>query len=888
MVSPSSAAAHVQQRRWAEHLEPRVMLTGVTSSVAAGTLSITVDDATGVAITASAGQVKINGSDPGGGASAASGITHITVTASGAFDNAIDFSQVVPGTFSSLTQVTVDADGGTGDALTGPNVAKTWNVTGSGAGTITYAGGPSFSFSNVEQLAGSASADTLSYAGISSGVTVNLKTGAATDFSVGVTGMDNLTGGSGDDNLTGNDNNNVIRGLGGNDTLTPLGGRDSLYGGDGTDQFNGGPSISSTFGDLLFAKLAQIRRLIEGDINNASFTGYVYNKEQVPFISFGQGGNRLQDVEKADVIATFYNVLHTALNGLTTTSDIQQVLYTSLGNSGSGLNILADANANGVSDVDDVTMIVDNTAAGNAKIEFQTPLHKSALNGSGNPNFDTDTQLDLDTHLPGLPLAGGATTHGGVIVAAGYDYNLAFGVSQSSGVFIDESQPDELHIDLRAALTVIDGDSTHAIYHDPDGSLGVLYASIEDQPLNHSSMQATLTVNFVDETTAPTVKINGEADYHLRMATRSTEDGLDTINPIYNANMDATWTFGTAGSPQLLDGTSLLGTKPTITFSSVTMDANSFFQNFVKPIVDDHIRSIFSSIDGLVEVMTYKLPVLGVSMAEVFDNPVLSTALVGNFAAFFNALEVYKDMTFPSPGGTVDLGSFTIQDDARAKNHGPNNDDFVDIADANITPPAVDPITQLRNKSSTVNSWFDNLDLTFQYGFGGTPGIAPFANATYHLLQFPMFTGHAINSFHMLLGHHADLLKWDVPPLSVFYTFVVKQQLFPPGPEEVDAGDVKAGKTAGLVAFFVLRPSFQAHWAGGYDTHGFEIETPSEGYYLNGTDQSQVHPPSVHTIADDFTQGQLTTSFMRLNIDVSALVGASLPLGPLNIDIGVG
>lgn len=911
LVNPlPGAAAYAQHRHWTERLEPRVMLSVSASVSGGGVLAITADDASAIIITTSAGLVKVNGDDPSTGASNANSITHISLTATGTFDNAINFSAVMPAVFSGLTQVAVDAGGGTGDSFTGPNVAKTWNINSNNGGTITFAvGGPSFTFSNVESLTGGSGADiykvssaatmsgsitgggggdTLDYSSFSGGVTVNLKTGASTNITGGVSGIENVIGGSGADSLTGDDNDNILRGLGADDVLTPNGGRDSLFGGDGADTFNGGPAIGSNFGDLLFAKLAQLRRLIVGDLSNASFTGYVFNHDQIPFISFGQAGNRLQDVEKADVIATFYNVLHTALNGLSASSDVQQVLFTSLGTSGSGLGILADANANGTSDVDDVMVIVDNTTAGNAKIQFETPLHKSVLSAStGNPNFDVDTQLDFDLHLPGLPLASGATTHGGVLVAAGYDYALAFGVSQASGVFIDESKQDELSIDLRAKLTVIDGDSDHAIYHDPDGTFGVLYSTIEDQPSNPSSMRATLLVNFIDETTAPTVKISGEADYNLRMTTRSTSDGADAINPIFNAYMDASWTFG-SGAPQLLNGVGLLGTQPAITFSNLTMDADSFFQNFVKPIVRDHIRSIFSSIDGLVEVMTYKLPVLGVSMAEVFDNPLLSTALVGNFAAFFEALEIYKDMDYPSPGGTIDLGSFTIAQDARVKNHGPGSNDFVDITDGNITPPSVDPIQQLRNLDPTVNTWFDDLDMTFTYGFGGTPGISPFQTVTYHLLQFPMLTGHAINSFHMLLGHRAELLKWDAPPLSVFYTFVVKQQLFPPGPTEVDAGEEKAGKTAGLVAFFVLRPSFQAHFAGGYDTRGFEIETPSEGYYLNGTDRSQVHPPTVSTIADDFNQSKLTTSFMRLNIDVSALVGASLPLGPITIDIGLG
>src|SRR6185295_9164660 len=98
-----------------------------------------------------------------------------------------------------------------------------------------------------------------------------------------------------------------------------------------------------------------------------------------------------------------------------------------------------------------------------------------------------------------------------------------------------------------------------------------------------------------------------------------------------------------------------------------------------------------STIDPLVEIITYKLPILGISVGHLLDNPVFSSALVGNFDAFFEALDIFKDMSFPTPGGTIDLGSFSITQDARLKNHGPNSDDFVDLAAAQITTPAVDP-----------------------------------------------------------------------------------------------------------------------------------------------------------------------------------------------------
>ena len=49
---------------------------------------------------------------------------------------------------------------------------------------------------------------------------------------------------------------------------------------------------------------------------------------------------------------------------------------------------------------------------------MNAPRNTNADSGttSGTPNFDTATELDFDTHLPGLPVSRGFGTHGGVVV----------------------------------------------------------------------------------------------------------------------------------------------------------------------------------------------------------------------------------------------------------------------------------------------------------------------------------------------------------------------------------------------------------------------------------------------------------------------------------------
>jgi uncharacterized delta-60 repeat protein len=103
-------------------------------------------------------------------------------------------------------------------------------------GAITQmAGGSVNSVENVslDLLAG---ADTLSYAGTSQAVTVNLATGTATGFT-SIAGVENVLGGTGNDHLTGDGNANSLTGGSGKDTLAGGLGNDVLDGGRGADTF---------------------------------------------------------------------------------------------------------------------------------------------------------------------------------------------------------------------------------------------------------------------------------------------------------------------------------------------------------------------------------------------------------------------------------------------------------------------------------------------------------------------------------------------------------------------------------------------------------------------------------------------------------------------------
>jgi Ca2+-binding RTX toxin-like protein len=154
------------------------------------------------------------------------------------------------------------------DTLTGPNMAATWTVSGPNAGSIQL-GANAIAFSGVENLVGGTGDDdftiaptgsltgglqggsgtgrnSLSYAGWSTSVVVNLSlttAGNATAITGSTLGISIVMGGQGNDTITSLASlSSVLVGNGGNDLLTGGAGRDILVGGLGNDTIQGGGS----------------------------------------------------------------------------------------------------------------------------------------------------------------------------------------------------------------------------------------------------------------------------------------------------------------------------------------------------------------------------------------------------------------------------------------------------------------------------------------------------------------------------------------------------------------------------------------------------------------------------------------------------------------------
>jgi hypothetical protein len=118
-----------------------------------------------------------------------------------------------------------------------------------GAANETFVMQPIAAETNVT-IVGGTGVNTLDYSSYTTGVTVNLETGVATDLA-GISEFRNVIGGSRDDTLTGSPLGSVLVGGAGNDVLTGGAGRNILIGGSGTDTLIGGNAGDILVGEQL-------------------------------------------------------------------------------------------------------------------------------------------------------------------------------------------------------------------------------------------------------------------------------------------------------------------------------------------------------------------------------------------------------------------------------------------------------------------------------------------------------------------------------------------------------------------------------------------------------------------------------------------------------------
>ena len=194
-------------------------------------------------------------------------------------DSALEIANILGGKFGTTFHVKtsnvlvgkVNIDGTAGnDVVEGPDAASVWNVTNTNAGVLNgnvnfirtpnlFGGSKSdrFVFANGKGVNGSilgdpgnafgaAVADTLDYSAFTTGVTVNLKTGKASNVGGSISAIENVTGGIAGDVIVGNNIANIILGGAGRDVLIGGLGADAITAGADEDLLIGGTTDFDT------------------------------------------------------------------------------------------------------------------------------------------------------------------------------------------------------------------------------------------------------------------------------------------------------------------------------------------------------------------------------------------------------------------------------------------------------------------------------------------------------------------------------------------------------------------------------------------------------------------------------------------------------------------
>ena len=192
------------------------------------------------------GDVNANVLAGGAGNDDIAGLAGADTLSGGTGIDTLDYSADTAGVTVNLTSNSVSGGDAAGDIISGFENATGGSgndtLTGDGNGNALSGNGGTDTLAGLggaDTLDGGPGTDTADYTASPSGVnvTVNATSGNTGGDAAGdsLSNMENLTGSASNDTLTGDGNANVLLGANGNDTLAGLGGADTLNGGIGTN-----------------------------------------------------------------------------------------------------------------------------------------------------------------------------------------------------------------------------------------------------------------------------------------------------------------------------------------------------------------------------------------------------------------------------------------------------------------------------------------------------------------------------------------------------------------------------------------------------------------------------------------------------------------------------
>ena len=270
--------------------------------------------------------------------------------------------------------------GGGADTVDGGADTDTLNITdGTGNNTldvlydgtvITLLEGGTISNIEIVNANMGGASDTLSYAGSTAGVTVDLADGAGIGTASGFTqliNVTNVTGTAQADSLSGNSSANTLTGGGGNDQLNGEGGADTLDGGAGADTLNGGGG-----GDTL------IGGADADSLNGGAAADILIGGAGADAINTGAANDNVADLIRFSTTDEFGDTI-TNFDATGTAAQVDRVEF------GNGLNTAWDDRTLD----DNVQFATGNGALGTVTVDMDTTAEALLLTGAGGEGVTT-------------------------------------------------------------------------------------------------------------------------------------------------------------------------------------------------------------------------------------------------------------------------------------------------------------------------------------------------------------------------------------------------------------------------------------------------------------------------------------------------------------------
>ena len=393
-----------------------------------------------------------------------------------------------------------------------------------------------------------------------------------------------------------------------------------------------------------------------------------------------------------------------------------------------------------------------------------------------------DPELQFDLGLDALDL-GFAVTDGAIVVSAGWEILLGFGITADGGLYLVTEHPD--HPDQAEVQLTVD---VAAPGLTAEGKLFFLQALASVPDDAGPMVEGAITIDLVDPGT------------HLddgRLMITGGELSGDVIQADVGLTTDVKLDLelginageGTSYFPRILTQLQLFGEWGELTgrFDNVRIDLGAFFSDFVKPIVDkisvvlDPIRTVFAALDA---------PIPGISDIAGQDISLLDLPQFLEDAVSGSSLDINL------PGLHLSLPRFYVEGLAGFLTQFTQIADLVNqvgliidlIDDSNETivlpmgsytflvpgggePYSEDPDAADLNPS--IQAFLDSQ----QPGDTDRDGDS---GARKSRLRFP-FLGEPSQIFGLLMGKDIDLMVYDVPDIAIDIGIELGLTIPPPG-----------------------------------------------------------------------------------------------------------